>query len=529
MTRLQQLDFLPKGYFSKFIEAIYAGNPSLIALYDNFGTNINWEKQIEQRKGFDVEKRQVLHQVLSNQYQFTASKASRENIEKLKLSNTFTVTTGQQIHIFLGPLYVIYKCISTILLARKLSNDFPQYDFVPVFWMATEDHDKDEINYLDIFGKRLNWDTAQTGPVGKFNLDNISGMFQTLTEIARGDEEILAQLQVFKKAYTEFSNLSDATRYLIDCFFGEYGLVSVDANHADFKKQFKTVIEKDITEGYFNAAIEERTKEIKALGYETAVNPRNTNFFYFNQGNRIRIDRKGETYSMGDLQMSKAEILQEIQDHPEKFSPNVIMRPVFQETILPNLAYIGGPSELLYWFQIQPLFEKAALPVPALLPRHHVVIFENDINPWLQENGLTMNEIWLGKSELQTILLQKLAGENPIEKQIQMFKINSEQMLKVLYDVKSSQLKGIKQLNDQTLRQLNLASSEYSENLLNIPKNESLIKKINKRHQAYFDATEPQERKVFFVEMLFKRQNTNDLIEILQHSDSISIQQVYLG
>src|SRR5690606_31940934 len=158
------------------------------------------------------------------------SEFSIKNIELLKSEKTFTVTTGHQLCLFTGPSYFIYKIISTINLAEELKKEFPVYDFVPVYWAASEDHDFEEINHFHLFGKKLEWKSEQSGAVGNFKTKKLETLLPALEEALGKSKNSDYLISLFKNAYLQHQNLADATRFIVNELFGEYGLVTIDGN-----------------------------------------------------------------------------------------------------------------------------------------------------------------------------------------------------------------------------------------------------------------------------------------------------------
>jgi len=400
----QKINLDETDCFSSFFIDYIEGNEKLKSFYQAPATIENFSDQIA-RRSFPISHRQMLVTVLKEKYRNLApSSAVSENIESLLSEKTFTVTTGHQMNIFTGPLYFIYKLVSAINAAKSLKEKYPDFDFVPVYWMASEDHDFDEINHFHLHGKKYQWDTEQTGAVGKFDPSEL--------------KELLGQLpgdvSVFEKAYLENNSLADACRQYVNALFGGEGLVVVDADHPALKKQFTEVIENDLFEHSPNSLVSEQTKKLETLGYKTPVNPREINFFYMHEGVRERLEKTGDGFRVVDtsLQFSEKEIRSLISEHPERFSPNVVLRPLYQETILPNLAYIGGPSELVYWLQLKPIFDYFETSFPLLMPRNFgLVIAENQQRKW-EKTEFSIADLFSSSHELENKWVKKHATDD---------------------------------------------------------------------------------------------------------------------
>lgn len=364
--------------FSSFFIDYLSQKPELASFYGQFPTLKRFEQIISERS-FDDRTREILADSLSRQYEgLVVTPAVETNIQQLKNTNAFTITTGHQLNIFTGPLYFIYKIVTVINTCKTLKKSHPDSDFIPVYWMASEDHDYDEINHFFFDEKKYKWETEQSGAVGRFTPNGLS-------QIAK---ELPSSAQFFREAYSE-KNLSDAVRKYVNHLFGEEGLVVLDADDHELKRAFTSVIEDDLFEHTPNKLVPKTSLEIEKLGYKTQVHCREINFFYLEGSIRERIEKEQDVFKVlnTDLAFSAVEMKQLIADHPERFSPNVILRPLYQETILPNLAYVGGPSEVTYWLQLKPVFDHFDTEFPALMPRNFAtVISKNTSKKWEKTN-----------------------------------------------------------------------------------------------------------------------------------------------
>jgi bacillithiol biosynthesis cysteine-adding enzyme BshC len=306
--------------------------------------------------------RKILVDALTNQYSRLNSPLSslvRNNINLLIEENTFTITTGHQLNIFTGPLYFIFKIVTAINLANELKAAYPEQNFVPVYWMATEDHDFAEINHTTVLGKKINWDLETTGPTGRINTESIFKTVKNYLSVLGLSENSEILSDIIENAYLKNQKLADATRYLVNSLFEDYGLVIIDADDPQLKKQFAPYIERDIIGRNSSKAINESSAALKQIGFNTQVNSRDINFFYMVDGFRERIVVENGKYNVlnSGISFNEDELRKEIEQHPFRFSPNVVMRPLYQEVILPNLAYIGGGAEVTYWLQLKKSFD----------------------------------------------------------------------------------------------------------------------------------------------------------------------------
>src|SRR5690606_22085974 len=256
--------FKKTGYFSDLICDYLAEDEALKPFYNRFPTLENFKGQIEEKKqSFPKENRNILVNSITNQYRgLQASVLTSENIGSLKNENTFTIVTGHQLNLFTGPLYLLYKIISTITLAEQLKENYPDHNFVPVYWMATEDHDFEEINYFNLHGKKFQWNRNVTGAVGELSTEGLSEVFNLLDlEVGSGINADKVR-EFFKNAYLEHNNLTDATRYLANELFAEYGLVIVDGHDKEFKKLFIPHILDELKNRTSNKSVSETVKNL---------------------------------------------------------------------------------------------------------------------------------------------------------------------------------------------------------------------------------------------------------------------------
>ena len=359
--KLNFVDFEETECFSSLFIDYINQKKELEPFYNTFPSDKNFEKLVATRK-MSKENRMRLIEVLAEQYGPLETCDPLEfNLHSISNENTFTITTGHQLNIFTGPLYFIYKIATVINTCNHLKSLYPTYNFVPVYWMASEDHDLDEISYFNLFGKKYTWETHQTGPVGRMKPHSLNNLIDELPE----------KIALFEKAYLDHDSLSDAVRFYVNELFGCYGLVVVDADDRRLKSIFSPIIEKEILEGKSNEIVNETSRQLDAAGYKNQAFSREINFFYLDNGSRERIVKEGDSYKVlnTELTFSEAEIKDLIKKKPERFSPNVIMRPVYQEVILPNLAYVGGPAEIAYWLQLKGIFDHYKVFFPALMPR----------------------------------------------------------------------------------------------------------------------------------------------------------------
>lgn len=358
------------------------------------------EKAISQREDFDLAKRQLLVDVLLRQNKTFLDETLNKNLNSLLDASTFTVTTGHQLCLATGPMYSIYKIASTIALSRDLKEKFPEKNFIPVFWLASEDHDVEEINHFYLFNRKIEWQTDQSGPVGRFNTKGIDEIFNALN---LENNEWISKLS---HAYSSSQSLAEAHRKIIYEIFGTKELIVVDGDNPEFKQSFASIMQEEL----LNQPTEERVLAastlLESMGYKAQVFPRPINLFWMDNGKRERIKSQTE----GGNESSHWQKL--LSEQPSNFSPNVILRPVYQEFLLPNIAYIGGPGELSYWMQLQSVFEYFKVPFPSVLLRDSAIVVNTSTQRKMEKLGLKSRNLFQKKIEIINSWLQEKGLEN---------------------------------------------------------------------------------------------------------------------
>ena len=392
--RVEKIPFAETHSFSNFFLDYIQQKESLRNFYSLFPKPENFKEQINAKKqSYPTANRITLVNTLTAQYKNIIQKDPvKKNISLLSEPDTFTITTGHQLNIFTGPLYFIYKIVTVINACKELKKLYPENNFVPVYWMASEDHDYEEIKYFTLYGKKYIWETDQQGAVGRFHTKDFKNLLN----------EVPGEISIFKEAYSKSKNLAEAVRNYVNVLFGNEGLVIVDGDDRELKRTFTSTITDDLFLHTCKKEVDEATEQLQSLGYRTQVNAREINFFYLTDGLRNRLEKVGDHFQVVDtnIQFSKQEIEKMIQEEPEKFSPNVVLRPLYQEMILPNLAYVGGPAELVYWLQLKNVFQHFKTPFPVLMPRNFAMVIDQPKAKKLEKAKLGAKELFVDKNTL---------------------------------------------------------------------------------------------------------------------------------
>jgi bacillithiol biosynthesis cysteine-adding enzyme BshC len=473
------ISYQKSGYFSPLMNDYLNQNPKIQSLYNRFPTIENFENQIiEKKASFNNNHRTNLVAVLQKQYAgIETSHLTEQNIEALKVNNTFTVTTGHQLNLFSGPLYFLYKIISTINLTTELKVKYPAYNFVPVYWMATEDHDFEEINYFNFRGKKFRWNATSTGPVGRLSTEGLADFFEIFAQELGSSTNAETLKKLFQESYLNHNNLADATRFLANKLFGAHGLVIIDADDTELKQNFIPYFKEELLHQTAHKKVLETIEKLK--DYTVQVNPRQINLFYIEDNVRERIIYENGKYIVNNtkISFSKSEILALTESNPEKFSPNVIMRPLYQEVILPNLCYIGGGGEIAYWLELKSFFDAVKVSFPILLVRNSVLLATEKQLKKADKLSLNWADLFSTQSDLVNNKAQILSEINidlsHLKKQLQsQFKVLNEITTKTdpsfAGAVKAQEVKQIKGLENLEKRLLKAEKIKLKDTLARI-------------------------------------------------------------
>ena len=508
------ISYQTSGYFSTLIHDYLEQKSDLKPLYNNFPTLENFEKQIiEKQQNFDDNNRTPLVSVLKKQYAtIDLSDSTKQNIEALALPNTFTVTTGHQLNLFSGPLYFLYKIISTINLTTELKSKYPSYNFVPVYWMATEDHDFEEINYFNFKGKKFRWNAESSGPVGRLSTKGLDDFFEIYALELGSSTNANVLKKIFKEAYLKHDNLADATRYLANSLFASQGLVILDADNADLKRAFIPYIKEELESQSSYKAVQETIEKLK--DYTIQVNPREINLFYIEDELRERIVFENGKYRVNNtrIEFTGREIFDLLESNPEKFSPNVIMRPLYQEIILPNLCYIGGGGEIAYWLELKSFFDSVKITFPMLLIRNSVLLATEKQAKKADQLNLSWSDLFskqenlINKStrELSPFSIDLTPQKEILQKQFEyLYELANQTDKSFTGAVKAQEIKQIKGLDNLEKRLLKAQKRKLND----------ILQRITNLQNELFPNKSLQERQINFSE--FYTEKGEELIPLL--------------
>ena len=419
-----QIPYSETGLFSPLVRDYIQGKGTALNYTLYAPTYDGVEAAIAARANFKTD-RKVLVEVLQKQYEGLAANsiqpvihsinpAVKTNIDLLAKDNTYVVTTAHQPNIFTGPLYFFYKIIHAIQLAADLKVKYPANNFVPVYYMGSEDADIDEVGSFVLGGTKHQWITKQTGAIGRMKVDDaLLALMQNLEGYWSVKGAGKKALAILKQAYQKGNTINQATLALVDAYFGQYGLLVLQPDDAALKSLFIPVMEKELVEQFSQKAIAPTLKTL-AAEYHVQTEGRSLNLFYLKDQLRARIEMQGDEYIIvdTDLKFSQAEIIKELHTYPERFSPNVILRGVYQELILPGVVFIGGGGELAYWMELKNVFDAVGVHYPVIQLRNSfAIIREKQMAQWLSL-GLTLADLFKPVLELEILFVKKHANES---------------------------------------------------------------------------------------------------------------------
>jgi len=477
-----RIDYRDTGYFPKIILDYIDQNESLKPLIQSFPSLENIKETIVRRKQTKLNRNALVH-YLHDQYRDLPDAEKVDiSINKLAEENTFTITTAHQPNLLMGPLYFIYKIVHAIRLADYCNQQIPDCHFVPVFYMGMEDADFVELNHFNVDGKRYQWETNQSGAFGKMKVD------KALTEIIDQLEAQIAPLpyadtliQQIRVCYKEGETIAQATFEWVHSLFARYGLIVLLPDGKLIKSLFISEMEDDL----LNHSTLSILKSVESsYPYPTywQANPRAINLFYLKDDLRERIEEEGDLFKVVNTSyvFTKEELLNELHSHPQHFSPNVMLRPLLQEKILPNLVYIGGSGELSYWFQLKKTFEHYQIPYPLLVLRNSFLLMSEKHDRQLQKAGFEKKNIFKSTDQLITAytlqhsgkdlsMLQEINQMNLWFQEIEQKASSTDATLKVhVASLQRAMLKKMKALEQKMLRAEKRRFQDVSRQIENI-------------------------------------------------------------
>lgn len=420
-----RLSYRQTGYFSDIILDYLEGKEALSDFYAHPVNEKGMNAALQNRMEHPVD-RELLVAHLKAQYELVPGNALvQQHIEALKLDNSFTICTAHQPALFTGTLYFVYKILHAVRLAAHMNALHPDKKFIPVYWMGSEDADLDELGKFFMSGEKIEWKTKQTGAVGKMQTKGL----EPLIDRINGELSVLPfggqLIDLLKDCYLNAPDIQTATFKLIHALFADYGVLVIIPDSALLKQQMKEVFKTDLLE-HKASTIVSATIERLNKNYKVQANPRAINLFYFKDDIRNRIERKGNDFVVVDtaLSFTQEELLAELEQHPERFSPNVILRGLFQEMVLPNIAFVGGGGETAYWLELKDFFEANKVPFPVLVLRNSFLLIEKKWKEKIDKTGWSVQDIFRKEEDLITEMAKRNRRE-ALELQAEIAQVHS--------------------------------------------------------------------------------------------------------
>lgn len=435
-----------------FFNAMYRENEDFFKVIDEKIHNYNRSRYFDKNVLIDILQRQ---NVTFGGDEFTAG-----NIEMLKKDDTFAIVTGQQVSLYTGPLYTILKTITAVKLSKDLKERFPQFNFVPVFWLEAEDHDINEANHTYLIDRQNELVRVGFEDENRNNEDGIKKNTPSVGTIVFGEminsinEQLRSSLidtdfkdkimNIVTKHYREGNDYKTAFAGLMNEIFSGYGVVFIDPGDSEVKRLLMPVFEKELTSSpKLCETLITQSAELEK-NYDIQVKPKVINIFFLHNNNRLLIEpREGGKFALKNSKrrFENEEMMNILQESPELFSPNVVLRPICQDYLLPTAAYIGGPGEISYFAQFLPAYRHYDITMPVIYPRSSVSIIEGKISKFMNNFNVKLEDIF-HHNFLVSKVVEKLS-EVKVEDEISKY---TDELNKIFYDMRNMTVKV-----DQTL------------------------------------------------------------------------------
>lgn len=509
----RQLPLSAGGFSQLFFDYLYNFDEVKNFFTYNFRENSSFDTIVQRlnKRSYD---RLTLAKVLREQNSgFGSSQKTFENIGLLERPTTFAVVTGQQVGLFGGPLYTIFKTVTAIKFAERLKAKFPAYDFVPVFWVEGEDHDFAEMNnvaLLDGENKPTKVEYLHGGEMPDRNLGAIGELMfdgsleQTFAQVEatlQRTDFTPALLAGLKHSYAAGKSFNQAFVGWMNFLFTDYGLVFISPNNPELKKLLSPIFVREISEfPKTTQTVIAQSAELEE-NYHAQVKPKSLNLFMFHKGGRYLIQpRESEKdFSLKGTRhfIQPEELFRIAKETPEALSPNVILRPIAQDTLLPTVAYVAGPSEVAYHAQLKPVYEYFGVPQPVIYPRASASFVEERLLRAMEKYGLDILEFMEDTNKVTTKVSEQISSIKLDE----MFGNANNTIRAALSEMKF----GLKEIDPTLLAALENVQSKMDGNLSVLKeksisaqkrRNETAVRQIEKAASGLLPNGSLQEREV---------------------------------
>ncbi len=508
--KLPELSSLAHDYYYNYakVSQFYNGN---------FRNLEDFHKQVEKVRSHTFQRKKLAAFLEEQNRNYGCGSKTLGNINNLKQNQTCAVVTGQQVGLFSGPLYTIYKSLSAIKLTEYL-NQNGRGSFVPIFWLAADDHDFAEIDHINLLNKNNQIEKIQCVshslstklPVSKILLkQEINKCVQQLKNLSHDSEFKLKIISHLSEAYEPDRSYADAFGKWMTRLFKSYGLIFIDATHQGIKELGKSVFLKEIAENSPSTICAfETSKKLKQAKYNCQIQLRKgiLNLF-FADPERQSIGIKKDGYIIKDTQQtySRDELFALLGKKSYLCSPNALLRPIYQDTILPTVAYVGGPAEVAYFGQMKGIYDRFSIPMPIIYPRKSMTIIENKIKSVLQKHNLNVQDFWYNFDQtIQTIIKKHIPQS--IDKVFSTAASHLKQDFQSIKKEIVSLEPGLEYSADFSLEKINKQFKYLEKKILKASKkqNDILIQQLYKVKNNLYPANHLQERVLNIVPYLIK-------------------------
>jgi bacillithiol biosynthesis cysteine-adding enzyme BshC len=409
------LAYADTGLFSELILDYLSGKPELQHLYRHQPDLDGIRASMHDRDAYGTNRIKLVETLKKQYAEQGFLPETEQRLDALLKPNAYTVCTAHQPNLFTGPLYVIYKILHAIKLADTLNEKFPESHFIPVYYMGSEDADLDELGYTQVAGQKKYWNTNQQGAVGRMKVDVallqlIETWYAQSAHLPHAGEVHDTLIRYFKLGI----RIQNATFSLLHHWFGDKGLLILIPDDADLKKATISLWEAELNESFIQRSLKP-TQDWLAENYSVQANGRDINLFYLEDQQRNRIVKEAEQFRVLNTVhvFSRDEMRQILEKHPERMSPNVLLRPLFQEMILPNVAFIGGGGEMAYWLSLKSAFDDQGIPFPALFLRHSFVILEDSMTKLFERLQFPTSSYFGEQTAFENRIAKSVASDWP--------------------------------------------------------------------------------------------------------------------
>ncbi|MGN7398736.1 bacillithiol biosynthesis cysteine-adding enzyme BshC [Cytobacillus praedii] len=498
---------------NRFATDYLAQTPEIQSYFHyRFNDHLEYEKRLIEIQQRSYMRNELAAHIEEYMDKFPASEKVKESIEKLKESNSTVIIGGQQAGILTGPLYTIHKIISILALAKQKEEEL-NVPVVPVFWIAGEDHDYQEVNH--VFVERNNKIEKKIYPEKVLDKRMVSTIelnhnlcYQWVEGIIKSFGETVHTkdlLHVFDKAIHESKTFVDFFAWIVMHLFKDSGLLIIDSGDEKIRKLEKEFFIKQINDcKEITQKVKAQQEELKLNGFERTldISDQAANLFYYDQENneRILLDYNGENKQFigknGQIQLTLEQMLELAGEFPERLSNNVVTRPLMQEWLFPTLSFIAGPGEIAYWAELKQAFEWFGLKMPPIVPRLNITLLDRSIETDMAELGLDLREtLMVGTEKKKRDFLQNLKDENLdklFEKMKQELLFNYGKLEAYVTTENIGMLPLLKKNEGKVIDQIVYMENKLEESVQR--KYEVVINKFDRVENALWPAGSPQER-----------------------------------